>query len=428
MKLLVALLLNLGLLATLGWWLRREYRQAAPGLRRWLLPALALRVAAGALPHGLDSDFALHWGQSLTAQFWAQPKTAWMLWQGHEVRGVRGVLNIYEWSNTLFTIKIVGLMSIASLSHEWLTCCYMSIGCFMGCWLLVRTLAGVFPSAPLGAGVVAFLLWPSVVWWASGVTKETLVLGSGTALVALVLSEIYGPTLRPGWRRLGRWLMLAALAWLHVRLRYFFALPLLGSLLALAGIALAQQRGWLRAGWLRLALLLTGGLVAAGGLVVAVGGEPVSKAFITSQLWQNYLHGVATSSGRPHIEYPGLHPTVSSMTLHFPLAAAQTLVRPWLGESAVLRYVGVGLENLLLLGLLGLAAGAVVRGRPGWLPAALVLALLLYCVVLAGLIGLSTPNLGTLLRYRTIFWPWLLWLLLQNDYARQILRRLGLGG
>jgi len=70
----------------------------------------------------------------------------------------------------------------------------------------------------------------------------------------------------------------------------------------------------------------------------------------------------------------------------------------------------------------------VVRGRPGRLPAALVLALLLYCVVLAGLIGLSTPNLGTLLRYRTIFWPWLLWLLLQNDYARQILRRLGLGG
>jgi hypothetical protein len=47
--------------------------------------------------------------------------------------------------------------------------------------------------------------------------------------------------------------------------------------------------------------------------------------------------------------------------------------------------------------------------------------------VLAGLIGLSTPNLGTLLRYRTVLLPWLLWLLLQNDYARRLLRRLGLG-
>jgi hypothetical protein len=139
------------------------------------------------------------------------------------------------------------------------------------------------------------------------------------------------------------------------------------------------------------------------------------------------VHGIVTSAGRPHVEYSGLHPTVSSMASYFPLAAAQTLVRPWLGESAALRYVGVGLENLLLLGLLAMAATAVVRGRPGRLPPALVLALLLYCVVLAGLIGLSTPNLGTLLRYRTVLLPWLLWLLLQNDYARRLLRRLGLG-
>jgi hypothetical protein len=158
-----------------------------------------------------------------------------------------------------------------------------------------------------------------------------------------------------------------------------------------------------------------------------VGGEPVSKAFVTSQLWGNYVHGLAASAGRPHLEYSGLHPTVGSMASYFPLAAAETLVRPWLGESAGLRYVGVGFENLLLLGLLVLAVVAVVRGRAGRLPPALVLALLLYCVVLAGLIGLSTPNLGTLLRYRTVLLPWLLWLLLQNDYARRMLRRLGLG-
>ena len=54
------------------------------------------------------------------------------------------------------------------------------------------------------------------------------------------------------------------------------------------------------------------------------------------------------------------------------------------------------------------------RGQPGRLSAGLVLALLLYCVVLAGLIGLSTPNLGTLHRYRAILLPWLLWLSLQG--------------
>jgi hypothetical protein len=427
MKIIVALLLNALLLATLVWWLRREYRQAKPSLRRWLLPTLVVRVVAGVLPHGSDSDFALHWGQSLTAQFWAQPSATWALLQGHEIRGVRGVLNVYEWSNTLFTLKIVGLLSLASLSTEWLTCCYLSIGCFVGCWMLVRTLARVFPAIPAGAGVVAFLLWPSVIWWASGVTKEALVLGSGTAMGALVLNGLYNKETPKKWLRLVSWLLLFGLSWFHVRMRYFFALPLLGSLVALVCSAVAQRRNWLRAGWLPLALTMMTGVVAAGAIVVAVGGEPVSKAFVTSQLWKNYVHGLATSTGRPHLAYPGLQPTVSSMAIHFPLAAIQTLVRPWLGESALLRYVGAGFENLLIIALLSTAGVALVRGRPGRLPPALVLALLLYCIVLAGLIGLSTPNIGTLLRYRTIFLPWLLWLLLQNDYARQILRRLGLG-
>jgi hypothetical protein len=428
MKLTVAILLNLLLLVALGWWLRREYRRAEPGLRRWLLPALVLRIAAGLLPHGLDGKFAMHWGQEMTAQLWARPGLAWALWQGHEIRGVWGVYTLYEWSSTLFIIKMMGLLGVASLSQDWLTCCYLSIGGFVGCWVLVRTLARLFPAAPVGAAVGAFLLWPSVVWWASGATKETLVLGSGTAIAALVISNLYKETPQPGWTRLSRWILLGLLAWLQVRLRYFFALPLLGSLLALVGTTLALRRGWLRAGWLQLALAMLAGVVATGAVAVAVGGEPMSKAFITSQLWENYVHGIATSTGRPHLVYSGLQPTVSSMASYFPLAAAQTLVRPWLGESAVLRYVGVGFENLLLLGLLALAVVAVVRGRPGRLPPALVLALLLYCIVLAGLIGLSTPNLGTLLRYRTVLLPWLLWLLLQNDYARQILRRLGLGG
>ncbi|RZK46714.1 MAG: hypothetical protein EOO59_18880 [Hymenobacter sp.] len=219
---------------------------------------------------------------------------------------------------------------------------------------------------------------------------------------------------------------MAFLAWVHLRLRYFFALPLLGCLLALAGATLAQRRGWLRAGWPGLALALLGGLALAGTLAVLVGGEPVSQRFVTSQLWQNYVHGVATSPGRPHIAYAGLRPTAGSMARHFPLAAFQALARPWLGESAAPRYLLAGLENLLLLGLLGLAAGALARGRAGRLPPTLALALLLYCLVLAGLSGLSTPNLGTLHRYRAILLPWLLWLLLQNDYARRGLRRIGL--
>lgn len=54
------------------------------------------------------------------------------------------------------------------------------------------------------------------------------------------------------------------------------------------------------------------------------------------------------------------------------------------------------------------------------------LALLFYCLALAVLLGLSTPNLGTLNRYRAALLPFVLWLALQNDYAARGIRRLGL--
>ncbi len=433
MRVALAIFLNLLLALALGYWLRREHRLAGPSLRRWLLPTLALRLVAGVIQDGPDLQRINFLGRAYTEQFWAQPSAYWALLQSHQLREGGKMRILYQWSNTLFISKIAGMLNFASLGTSWLNGLYLSLGCFVACWGLVRTLTQRFPATPAGAGIVAFLLWPSIVWWTSGVTKETLLLGSGAALTMLVLNHLYGSGLLPPaphqaarshhWApSAGRWLLVAGLAWLHLRMRYFFALPLLASLLALGGVAAAERRGWLRLGWGMQLVMLLVGLLAAGAAAVAIGGEPVSRDFVTSQLWLNYTHGIATSVGQPHVEYAHLQPTVASILAHAPLAAAQTITRPWLGEKAALPYLAAGLENLLLLGLLLLALFAVVQGRPGRLPAALVLALLLYCVVLAALIGLSTPNLGTLHRYRAVMLPWLLWLLLQNDYARKLLK------
>ena len=76
--------------------------------------------------------------------------------------------------------------------------------------------------------------------------------------------------------------------------------------------------------------------------------------------------------------------------------------------------------------MLGLALVAAVRGGRGSSrqPVALVVFLLLYCLLLAAFIGLNTPNLGTLHRYRAALLPWLLLLALPNDYFRWERRKL----
>jgi len=209
-----------------------------------------------------------------------------------------------------------------------------------------------------------------------------------------------------------------------VRMRYYFALPLVAGVLALGAVRLATWRGWLRpAAWQQVgALLLLLGV--AGAVAGGLGGEQMELTYFSHEVNANYHHGLQASPGRPHVTYPDWDPTPLGLLRHAPLAAEQVLVRPWLGESGLPLYIGAALENALLLALVLLALVATARGRAGRLPVALAVLLLVYCLLLAAFIGLSTPNLGTLHRYRAGLLPWLLLLLLQNDYARQVLKRL----
>lgn len=431
MRLAVTLLANAVLLGGLLAWLRAQYHRAGPGLRRWLLPALAWRLLLTALStHWPSPDLArpARWSQLLAAFFWEHPAQVWPTLQQAEFHVNGQAAYFYRWSNNLFYYKMQALLSSLSGGAIWLNGLYLSLLCFMAGWALVRALARVFPQAAPGAAGVAFLAWPTVLWWTAGLTKETLVVGAGAGIVALALPIIYQGW-PAGWRRaLGHALLGLLLAWLMVRMRYFFALPLLGGLLALAAVRWATRRGWLGQGWLAQAtgLLLVLGL--AGGAAVALGGEHLSLPYFSREVAANYQHGLATSVGRPHVEYAHWEPTPAGLLRYAPLAAAHTLVRPWLGESAQPLYVGASLENALLLALLGLALVAAWRGRAGRLPAALVLVLALYCLLLAAFIGLSTPNLGTLSRYRAALLPWLLLLLLQNDYVRRLLKKIPVPG
>jgi hypothetical protein len=427
MRLMLALLLNALLISGSFVWLRAEYYRVGVPLRRWLLPALAWRLlltAASTYQLSPDAQHAQASAKLLVNALWAHPGHLFATLQAASFSVDGQQLTYYQWSNTLFFIKVLALLNLASGGVFWLNALYLSLLCFVACWGLVRTLVQVLPATPVAAGVVAFLLWPTVVWWTAGFTKETLVVGAGAGLVALVLPALYGRPLTSLAPFLGRVLLGLLLAWLMVRMRYFFALPLLGGLLALAAVRLATRRGWLGPDFLPQVGSLLLLLALAGGTAVALGGQHLAPSYFSREVNANYQHGLLTSPGRPHLVYADWQPTPAGLLRHAPLAAAQVLVRPWLGESIQPLYVGSELENLLVMSLFITALVAVWQGRAGRLPVALVAVLATYCLLLAAFIGLSTPNLGTLHRYRVALLPWLLLLLLQNDYARRLLKKL----
>ncbi|GAA3960489.1 hypothetical protein [Hymenobacter antarcticus] len=432
MKITLAILLNMSLLVVLLPWLRQQWQATPLGAWRGAFGlALGLRVGVGVVRNWhpqADAAFMSSVGRLVTDKIWQHPSQTWDILTRAVTVFPKGHAS-YDFvfsntSNTWILIKTLAVLNVASLETDWLNALYISLFAFVGCWLLARSLANAFPKTPAGAGVVAFLLWPSVWFWATGISKEAVLLGSGAWLTARVVDACFGPA-RRGWFVAAGLPGTVGLALLHLGMRYFFAAPLLGVLGGVAIVQALRRTGVVRrrgAQGLVLAAVLGGGMWLVPQL---------SKAFsmnkFTNQVMNVYAFDIAHSVGRPHFEYPNLRPTGASIAAHAPLAVANALTRPWLGESWKPLYVAAALENVALLALLALAGWAAVRGRSGRLPFSLVLGLIVFCLVLAFLIGLTTPNLGTLNRYRSGLLPYLLLLLFQNDYAAAAFRRLGLG-
>lgn len=418
----MAIGLNAALVLALSYWLHRQ--RSAPRLGQVLGPALVLKLVAGTVAYWrltADATFFQFWSEQLTGQLWADGGAWLQTVVGEEFQRGRLHLVYHGFSNTFFLIKLLSVLNLASLGNAWLNGLYLTVFSFVGSWQLVRAVTQVFPQVPVGAAAVAWLAWPSVVYWSAGITKESLLVGSGAWLMALVLSWLYGG--RPV--KIGAVTGGILLAVLHFKMRFFFAGLLLGGLTSLLVLRVVQHLGGARR---RVVQLLLIGLVLIGGIRVAAEIIPVLRLNkFTNQLSNNYYQLLRVSQHRPHLEYADLKPTLPSLLSYAPQAVVNTVTRPWLWEDKRLPYVVAGLENLALLALLGVALLALARRRPGHLPFALVVVLLLYCLALAALLGLSTPNLGTLNRYRAALLPFLVFLLLQNEYAARALRRLGLG-
>ncbi|GAB2967995.1 hypothetical protein GCM10027048_43520 [Hymenobacter coalescens] len=420
MKLLLLVAGNAAILFGLSRWLLAQHR--LPRLRRYLLPALALRLIAGAISTIRPSDDALHfhiWAGRFAAQLWAEP-AGWLHMLGSEEFHFGGYHMVFHgYSNTLFFIKVVSALNVVTGGSMLVEALYLSVASFAACWMLVRVLSQLFPGTR-GAALVGLLLWPSATYWSSGITKESLLLAGCALLLAAALRLLYepAPAVRLGW------VLLALLgAWLSFKMRFFFGGALLAVLLALAVVRSAELLGGPMRHRSAQALLF--GVLLVAGIWLAGQVSPVFRFNkFASQLTRTYAALLQKSAGRPHVALPELAPTPESILRYTPKAVASTLFRPFAWEGDTVFYGFAALENLALLILTAAALWDCFQQRWAPLPFALALALLTYCLLLAALVGLSTPNLGTLSRYRAPWLPLLVYLLVSQPTAGGWLRRL----
>ncbi len=100
--------------------------------------------------------------------------------------GVWKALTLQE-PRALFLSKVVSVFGLFTASNYWIISCYFSCLAFAGAWYLVKIIRRCNAHYTLAA-VLAFLFFPSVVFWSSGIVKESLAMASLYFLSAVFLS------------------------------------------------------------------------------------------------------------------------------------------------------------------------------------------------------------------------------------------------
>ncbi|WP_146900701.1 hypothetical protein [Adhaeribacter aerolatus] len=394
-------------------------RELASPLKKYLLPALVLKITSGILlgvfyqVYFGGGDIQVFQDQANLVTEYARVSPAsyvrLLLTRKFESETLRSALTFYWYSNSYFTIMLLSFLNFLTGGHIFLNGLYFSLFSFWGLYQLVKVL-GRLNSMFFLPAVIAFLFFPSVVFWSSGISKEAVYLGSLGWLIAAMLRLVYSLSGRV-WLNVLFVLVAGYLLW---KIKFYFAILVFALLLAYSAVIFLERRfNIFKSKRNKIILFCLTALI--GGVIVSGWQEAIRIDYFIEQLINSNVVLAERSAGKPFVSFPDLQPNLRSIISHSPAAVFHVITRPFIWEGHSFFYLLAGLENLFILLLLFAALFRLFRNGTGWLNLGVVV-ILIYVVVIAALIGLSTPNIGSLFRYRVAVLPFLVFLLLVVQY------------
>ncbi len=383
-------LLNIALLALVVYLSRRYLQSNFPS---WVFPtALFLRIIAG-IATGII--FHHYYPGSDSIRFFEGAEL--LLDQASLSSIILQPLEIQAFENqprVLFFLKILSVFMYMTGQSYWLTVLWFAIISFLVSWWATLEWTRIFPHLKLPI-TVTLLFIPSILFWSSGILKDTV---SYCALLLLVTSALkFRNTSRIKWFEL-------LIAGVSLYLLYAIKHYLLITFLLFAGIlfgSLVFKRLNGVARW----------LTSLGILLLF---------FISTQFIHPYLtidripqtiseNNQAIIQRTPEENQLGIvvaEPSWTEVIEQVPVSLYTGLFRPTIFDN--IPWIGIihQIENLLLLTLAILSLLIAIKQRTQFDWPLLIPGLFAICL-LATLLAMTTPNLGTLVRYKNAFMPFL---------------------
>jgi hypothetical protein len=300
----------------------------------------------------------------------------------------------------IFFFKITSIFCLLTNDNYWLIASYYSLICFVSGWTLTTYIAKLLPKAT-GPAIFSIHFLPTVVFWSSGLMKESLAMACLYHFALIFLKVWYGERIR-----VIHLLLLVVDVWLLWNLKYYY----LGVLLPIVITGTTIHR------WLMPRYELKPITVAVSSLLFFV--VPLAIVLITHPnfypqrllgvIVENHDAIVSFSSHEDIIHYQSLSPTIISVVRNAPMAIFSCLFRPFLWEASTPFQFIVALENSGILVLFFAWLFGIFKHRKNYLLNGIALQIVIYSCFLALFLALSTPNFGTLSRYRVGFLPFLM--------------------
>jgi hypothetical protein len=310
---------------------------------------------------------------------------------------------MYGDPQTFMVIRLINPLMIFSINGFILTTVLVSWISFFGMWKLFLVFSAHYPHLKKYF-FIAILCFPSVVFWGSGILKDSITLSSSGWIVYCVYNVFL---LRKKILFHSILLLLFGMIILAIKPYIIFAL-LPGSLMWTFSHRIYKIKN------IVFKLLIVPFIftlcIASGYLIVQNLGDRMGKfsvdkinttAFVTEEdLKQDYYNGHSFDLGK-------FDPTIGGYAKIFPKAFVAGTYRPFIWEAGNAVMLISGLENafLLYLTLLVLIRTRVFRIFKRLFREPLLFFAFSYFVFFAFAVGLTTSNFGALVRFKIAYLP-----------------------
>ena len=313
---------------------------------------------------------------------------------------------VFNDARTMIRINILfRFLSVGTYYPHSIFFCFLA---FSGLTALYKIAADVIKNRKLLLLLAVFCM-PSVLFWTSGVIKESFLVFAIGFMIYFVnsIAENKGNRTR---NFLGTVISMFCL--LNIKSYVFFAL--LPCLLAYFWVKLKGDKAALKFAGIHLIYFLILYNVSANFT-----HHPVPELLANKQQEFNTL--AIAEQAKSLIQLPLLEPTISSLISNVPNALLVTLFRPHLLEAHNSMMLLSALENALLILLLLLNIFFIFKdGKKIMFNSPLLLLSIYFVIITFCLIGLVTPVLGAVVRYKVAALPFLMLLLICQDNWRKI--------